>query len=90
MNMVAMADHSNQPIFPQYCSPTEWPWPLTYMVGEARRIISYHEHLSEEQRPPKMIWHSRRKCAAWIEDHKPGANGGDSSSLYFNESEVER
>lgn len=56
---------------------------------EARRILSYFEHLTEEQRPPKSLWHSRKKSADWIEAHKPGGAGG-SSSLFFKDSEVER
>jgi hypothetical protein len=40
-------------------------------VAEARRILSYLKHLGEEQRPPKSIWHSPKKCDKWIEDHDP-------------------
>jgi hypothetical protein len=40
-------------------------------VAEARRILSYHHNLPEEQRPPKSIWHSIKKCEKWIEDHNP-------------------
>jgi len=60
-------------------------------VVEARRILSFFEHLTEEQRPPKSIWHSAKKCARYIEDHAPGKEGGGSSAMYFDsDREVER
>lgn len=87
--MVATADHSNQPLFSKYRSPTDWPWTLSYVVGEARRILSFFEHLPSEQRPPKSLWHSRQKCADWIDQHKPGEDP-DKGKLFFNPNEVER
>ena len=61
-----------------------------YCVMEARRILSYYENLTEEQRPPKAIWHSRKKCSRWIDEHGPGQSGGGGGSLMFSEREVER
>jgi hypothetical protein len=46
-------------------------------VVEARRILSYHQHLPDEQRPPKSIWHSLKKCQAWIEEHNPYKDSKD-------------
>lgn len=86
--MVAAADHSHQPLFSRWHSPTDWPWVISAVVGEARRILSYHQHLTEEQRPPKSIWHSRKQCAAWIDEHMPGKS--NSSRILFNDNEVER
>lgn len=57
------------------------------VVSEARRILSYHEHLTEEQRPPPSLWHSVRKCTEYIDAHRPG-RGGD-PSLTFADHEVE-
>lgn len=88
LNLVAAADKSNQPIFSKYRSPTDWPWDVGYVVGEARRVLSYFEHLPEEQRPPRSIWHSRKQCAEWIEEHQPGRDQG--GKLFFNPNEVER
>ena len=56
---------------------------------EARRILSYFENLTEDQRPPKSIWHSRNKCVDWIEAHRPGGTGG-SNNMLFNDNEIER
>lgn len=86
---MAAADHSGQPIFSKWRSPTDWPWDITFVVGEARRILSYFQNLPESQRPPKSIWHSRAKCADWIDEHQPGKDA-DSGKLYFNPNEVER
>ena len=90
MNLVAAADKSGQPIFSKWSSPSDWPADVSYCVMEARRILSYFENLQEEQRPPKAIWHSRLKCAEWIEDHQPGQGSGGSGKLWFKDSEVER
>jgi hypothetical protein len=40
-------------------------------VSEARRILSYYKNYSDEQRPPRSIWHSSKKCDDWIEKHSP-------------------
>jgi hypothetical protein len=62
---------------------------LGYVIGEARRIISYHANLTEDQRPPQSIWHSQRKSAAWIEAHRPGGSSESKGSLYFSDNEIE-
>jgi hypothetical protein len=87
--MVAAADASNQPLFSKWVSPTDWPYTLAYVVGEARRILSYHSNLTEEQRPPKSIWHSRKKCADWIDEHMPGRESAG-GNITFNPNEIER
>lgn len=40
-------------------------------MAESRRILSYYKNYGDEQRPPKSIWHSVKKCEEWIEDHNP-------------------
>lgn len=57
---------------------------------EARRILSFFENLGEDQRPPPAIWHSRKKCTAWIEEHRPGESGGGGTSMVFKDNEIER
>lgn len=69
--MVQSADSANQPIFPFWKSPFEWPSQVMIFVLEARRILGYHAHYGDEQRPPKSIWHSIKKCDQWIKDHNP-------------------
>lgn len=81
------ADHSNQPIFGEYRSPSEWPWPLALAVSEARRVISYFEHLSKEQQPPAALWHSAVKCNKWIEEHQPG-KGASTGMIELDESDM--
>lgn len=83
------ADRSGQPIFSKWRSPSDWPWPITYCVGEARRIISYWENLPDDQRPPKRLWHSRDKCALYIEEHRADGSSG-SGKLTFGDHEIER
>lgn len=87
--MVAVADRSNQPIFPQWKTPYEWPWVITTMVSEARRILSYYE-LPDDHRPPKSIWHSAEKCSDFIEhSYKQMAGGGSGSGrLELEDSEL--
>lgn len=40
-------------------------------VTEARRILAYFKNYGDDQRPPKSIWHSVKKCEKWIEEHDP-------------------
>lgn len=88
MAMVDMADTSHQSIFPEFASPTQWPWTLGILVSESRRIISYHRELPDKDRPPKSIWHSYKKCAEWIENRmNPDKKAG--GSFEFIENEVE-
>lgn len=84
--MVASADRSNQPIFPMWDTPYNWPWPITILVSEARRIISYFE-IPEKMRPPKSIWHSPDKCHKWIEDQYDPDKKGKSGELTFDDYE---
>jgi hypothetical protein len=76
-------------MFSRWVSPNDWPWPITLMVRESRRIISYLENLTEEMMPPQSIWHSARKCHNWIKAHQPGNKEG-SGMLEFSDREVER
>ncbi len=87
--MVEAADHSNQPIFPQYKTPYDWPWTINVLVSEARRIISYYKHLPDEQQPPRSIQHSAIKSRRWIENHMPGKKQ-EYGNIAFDEHEVER
>lgn len=62
-------------------------------VTEARRIIGYLKHLPEEQRPPRSIWHSSKKCQKWIEDHNPYKKDnerGASNMIPLHDLDVER
>lgn len=58
-------------------------------MGEARRIISYYQNLTTEQRPPKSIQHSAIKCSAWIDSHGPGQKQ-EYGTIGFEDHEVER
>ena len=69
MVMVQTADQTNQPVFPEYASPTDWPWTLSLMVGESRRILSYIQNLPKSSMPPQSIWHSPTKCSDYIDEH---------------------
>lgn len=66
-------------MFPGLGSTYEWPSDVQMFVTEARRILSYYQHLGEQQRPPKSIWHSTKKCEKWIKDHDPFKKDGDKS-----------
>lgn len=89
MSLVAAADASNQPIFSRWRSPNDYPWTLAYVVDGSRRILSYHQNYYGDQLPPKSIWHSQIKCAAWIEEHRPGGDSGSTGLLTFNDNEIE-
>ena len=89
MHLVQVADETNQPIFPEYRSPSEWPWPLFLAVSESRRILSYFTELGKDQRPPKGIWHSVYKCNKWIEDHMPGKASRDTGMIELDESDIQ-
>lgn len=58
-------------MFPHWSSPYEWPEAVMIFVTEARRILSYYKNYGDQQRPPRSIWHSQKKCEKWIEDHDP-------------------
>ncbi len=90
--MVQSADSANQPIFPGWQSVYEWPSHVMVFVVEARRILSYYKNYTDEQRPPKSIWHSVKKCEAWIEDHNPfdkDKKGVSEAQLSFDDWETE-
>lgn len=61
------------------------------MVSETRRILSYLKNLTEDQQPPKSIWHSQKKCADFIERAmKVNTKGtGASQFLEFADKELE-
>lgn len=64
------------------------------VVAEARRIIFMTNNVSEDEMPPKSLWHSPRKCVEWIKarrDEKYPKDGRKSSGgfLEFKENEVE-
>jgi hypothetical protein len=85
--MVAVADQSNQPVFKDYPTPWEWPWPIHTLVHEARRILSYFE-IPEDKRPPRSIWHSPDKCSDWIKKaFDPDAKDKPGSMLMFDDAE---
>lgn len=86
--MVAIADHSKQPIFSKYKSPNDWPWPITTLVVEARRILSYFE-IPEDKRPPQAIWHSPDKCSKWIKKAFDPKEKGSGGGLNFEDFERE-
>lgn len=86
--MVAGADHSNQPLFSEYISPTDWPWTITILVSEARRIISYFE-IPEDKRPPKSLWHSPTKCNDWIKKAFDVKDKGGQGIMSFDDAERE-
>ena len=87
MYMVQTADHSNQPIFSGYKSPTDWPWAISLAVGEARRILSYISNVPPKAMPPKALWHSPKKCKEYIDAHLDST--ASPGMLEFAESEVE-
>ena len=90
--MVQSADLARQPVFPYWHSVWEWPTSVHTFVGEARRILGYLKHYGEEQRPPKSIWHSPKKCHEWIETHDPFKKenqGGRGTSIDILDSERE-
>ena len=86
--MVAVADRSNQQIFAEYGTPYEWPWPLTTLVMEARRILGLYE-IPEDKRPPKAIWHSADKCSEWIKKAYDPKAEGRSNEMTFDDAERE-
>jgi hypothetical protein len=89
--LVQSADAARQPIFPYWDSVSEWPADVQVFVTEARRILGYLKHYGEEQRPPKSIWHSARKCEAWIKEHDPfkKENSGRGNTIDLLDSERE-
>jgi hypothetical protein len=87
--MVQTADQSNQPLFEEYISPTQWPWSLQLMVSEARRILSYIQNLPKKAMPPKSIWHSSTKCAEFIETNMNPDNLNKQTFLEFEEPEIQ-
>lgn len=86
--LVQTADHTNQPIFPEYQSPTEWPWTLSIVVGEARRILEFFK-LPTKAQPPKAIWHSSEKCAEFVRKALDVTNAERPMMLEFSDSEIE-
>lgn len=88
--MVSAADHTNQPIFSEWVSPADWPWPIMVMVDEARRILSYFEHLPKSQQPPKSLWHSVYKCNKWIEEHSPLNDKPGGGMIQLSEDDIQR
>lgn len=58
------------------------------MVAEARRILGYLTHLTDEMRPPKSIWHSVKQCNEWIDSHRPGSSS-NSGMFEFNDHEIQ-
>lgn len=65
------------------------PWDLAYVVAEARRCISYIQNLPGDMQPPRSLWHSRRKCAEWIENHQPGKESDSGGHFVFSDNERE-
>lgn len=55
---------------------------------EARRILSYFQ-LGEDKRPPKSIWHSPKKCMAWIEARFKDGDKGNTGKIDINDWERE-
>ncbi len=83
------ADSSNQPIFPEYRSPTEWPWAVNLMVAEARRILSYLTNVPKKALPPKAIWHSPDRCAEFIEEHMKFDSNENEQFIEFQDDEMQ-
>lgn len=78
-------------MFEEWISPSSWPWPLSIMVDEARRIISYFENLPKDQQPPKSIWHSVIKCNKFIEDNSPFKNNRPGGGMIqLDEDDIQR
>jgi hypothetical protein len=70
----------------------EWPTSVSIFVAEARRILSYLKNYGEDQKPPKSIWHSPKKCDKWIKDHDPfkkDGKGGSNTMMDILDSERE-
>lgn len=76
-------------MFSQWKTPTDWPWTLSTVVGEARRILVYVTEYAEENRPPIELWHSPHKCHAYVKAHLPGADKPEQGMLEFDSNEIE-
>jgi hypothetical protein len=63
------------------------------VVDEARRIIFMMENVTDEEMPPKSIWHSPKKCVQWVKDRRDDRTSkkdGSGGFLEFKETEVEK
>lgn len=86
--MVAVADRSNSQMFSGYQTPFEWPWVITTLVSDARRILSYFE-IPDDKRPPQSIWHSPDKCSEWVKKAFDVKGAGKPNEMTFDDVERE-
>jgi len=52
----------------------ELPWTITRAIEHAKTVLSWYEHLSDEDRPPKSIWMDDQKLKKWF-DSRFGKKG---------------
>lgn len=51
------------------------------------------ENVTDEEMPPKSIWHSPKKCVQWVKDRRDDRTSkkdGSGGFLEFKETEVEK
>lgn len=48
----------------------ECPWTITLAIDHAKMVLSWYEHLSDEDRPPKEIWMNDSKLKNWFDRRK--------------------
>lgn len=75
-------------------SVDEVPWDLARGIDHAHRVLSWQEHLSKEEVPPKWMWPHEEELVVWFEevqiarDEKYGG-GSDTSNGDYREAPVE-
>lgn len=55
------------------------PWDLLEAIGQAHRVLDWHENLSPEEIPPEWMWSHPDALNEWFDDVKANRDVGGGS-----------